>query len=85
MRTATPGRVELAFSEKRTRFPLNARFTIPAKGVTGIFGPPSCGNTTVARCIAGLDRPSSGFCAVDGEAGRDDVPPAASSSDRLYL
>lgn len=73
MRTATPGRIEVTFSEKRTRFPLNARFSIPAKGVAGIFGPPGCGKTTVARCIAGLERLSSGFCAIDGEVWQDET------------
>lgn len=73
MRTATPGRIEVTFSEKRTRFPLNARFSIPAKGVAGIFGPPGCRKTTVARCIAGLERLPSGFCAIDGEVWQDET------------
>lgn len=73
MRTATPGRIEVAFSGKRARFPLNARFSVPAKGVTGIFGPPGSGKTTVARCIAGLERLSTGFCVIDGEVWQDET------------
>ncbi|QQO13898.1 molybdenum ABC transporter ATP-binding protein [Bradyrhizobium diazoefficiens] len=73
MRTATPGRIEVAFSEKRASFPLNAQFSIPAKGVAGIFGPPGCGKTTVARCIAGLERFSAGFCVIDGEVWQDET------------
>lgn len=73
MRTATPGRIELAFSGKRARFPLNTPFSIPAKGVTGIFGRPGCGKTTVARCIAGLERLSTGFCVIDGEVWQDET------------
>lgn len=73
MRTATPGRIEVAFSGKRARFPLNAQFSIPAKGVTGFFGPPGCGKTTVARCIAGLVRVSTGFCVIDGEVWQDET------------
>lgn len=73
MRTATPGRIEVAFSEKRTHFPLNTQFSIPAKGVAGIFGAPGCGKTTVARCIAGLERLSTGFCAIDGEVWQDET------------
>lgn len=73
MRTATPGRIEVAFSGKRARFPLNAQFCMPAKGVAGIFGPPGCGKTTVARCIAGLERLSTGFCAIDGEVWQDET------------
>ncbi|WP_426411723.1 molybdenum ABC transporter ATP-binding protein [Bradyrhizobium ganzhouense] len=60
MRTARPGRIEVAFS-------------IPAKGVAGIFRAPSCGTTTVACCIAGLERLSTGFCAIDGEVWQDET------------
>lgn len=73
MRTATPGRIDVAFSGRRARFPLNAQFSIPAKRVTGIFGPPGCGKTTVARCIAGLERLSTGFCVIDGEVWQDET------------
>lgn len=45
----------------------------PAKGVAGIFGPPGCGKTTVARSIAGLERLSTGFCAIDGEVWQDET------------
>lgn len=73
MRTAIPGRIEVAFSGKRASFPLNAQFSIPAKGVAGIFGSPGCGKTTVARCIAGLERVPTGFCAIDGEIWQDET------------
>lgn len=73
MRTATPGQIEVAFSGKRASFPLNAQFSIPAKGVAGIYGPPGCGKTTVARCIAGLERFSAGFCIIDGEVWQDET------------
>lgn len=73
MRTGTPGRIEVAFSGKRARFPLNAQFCISAKGVAGTFGPPGCGKTTVARCIARLERLPTGFCAIDGEVWQDET------------
>lgn len=73
MRTATPGRIEVAFSGNRTRFPLNAQFCMPAKGVAGIFGPPGCGTTTVARCIGGLERLPIAFCAIDGDVWQDET------------
>lgn len=73
MRTATLGQIEVAFSGKRASFPLNAQFSILAKGVAGIFGPPGCGKTTVARCIAGLERFSAGFCVIDGEVWQDET------------
>lgn len=73
MRTATPGQIEVAFSGKRASFPLNAQFSIRAKGVAGIFGAPGCGKTTVARCIGGLERFSAGFCVIDGEVWQDET------------
>ncbi len=33
---------------------LNVRFSLPAKGVIGIFGPSGCGKSTLLRCLAGL-------------------------------
>lgn len=41
--------------------------------MTGILGPLGCGKTTVARCIAGLERLSTGFCAIDGEVWQDET------------
>lgn len=35
-------------------------FTIPDKGIFGIFGDSGCGKTTLLRIISGLDTPSSG-------------------------
>lgn len=73
MRTATPGRIEVAFSDKRARFPVNTQFSIPAKGVAGIFGAPGCGKTTVARCVAGLERLSTAFAPSMARCGRNET------------
>ncbi len=35
-------------------------FTVPDKGLFGIFGDSGCGKTTLLRIISGLDTPSSG-------------------------
>lgn len=35
-------------------------FTVPDKGIFGIFGDSGCGKTTLLRIISGLDTPSSG-------------------------
>ncbi|XIA67469.1 molybdenum ABC transporter ATP-binding protein [Bradyrhizobium sp. TZ2] len=73
MRTATPGRIEIAFSGSVASFALDAQFNVPTKGVAAIFGPPGCGKTMVARCIAGLARLPTGFCAIDGEVWQDET------------
>jgi molybdate transport system ATP-binding protein len=49
------------------RFRLDARFTVPAQGVTAVFGPSGSGKTTLLRCIAGLERAPEGRLQV-GEA-----------------
>ncbi|NYT73067.1 molybdenum ABC transporter ATP-binding protein [Halomonas sp. QX-2] len=49
------------FVEQRLgRFHLQAELTLPAKGVTGIFGTSGSGKTSLLRIIAGLDRPDTG-------------------------
>ncbi|MHC2332061.1 molybdenum ABC transporter ATP-binding protein [Bradyrhizobium sp. USDA 4454] len=71
MRVARPGYIELAFNGSLANVPLAAQFSVPAKGVTAIFGPPGCGKTALARCIAGVQRLPGGFCAIDGEIWQD--------------
>ncbi|MDU6747793.1 MAG: molybdenum ABC transporter ATP-binding protein, partial [Bradyrhizobium sp.] len=39
--------VKVDFRGTLGRFELNARFEVPARGVTAIFGPSGCGKTAV--------------------------------------
>ncbi|MBB4370656.1 molybdate transport system ATP-binding protein [Bradyrhizobium sp. cir1] len=71
MREAKAGYIEVYFNGSLANIPLDAQFSLPAKGVTAIFGPPGCGKTTLARCIAGVQRLPDGFCAIDGEIWQD--------------
>src|ERR1700751_2442704 len=41
-------------------------FEIPAGGFFTILGPSGCGKTTTLRCVAGLERPTSGTIAIGG-------------------
>ncbi|MCC7251393.1 molybdenum ABC transporter ATP-binding protein [Hyphomicrobium sp.] len=49
----------------RPRFVLDVDFTAPG-GCTALFGASGSGKTTVARLIAGIERPDRGRIAVDG-------------------
>lgn len=65
------GSINVAFKGKLGSFDLDAAFTVPATGVTGLFGPSGCGKTTVLRCIAGLNQPTGGYCAVADDTWQD--------------
>jgi len=42
-------------------FKLDVNFTVPATGLTALFGSSGSGKSTCLRCIAGLEKPASGF------------------------
>ena len=53
-------------THRRGNFVLEVRFEAAA-GVTALFGPSGAGKSTVLDLIAGLERPSQGRIAIDGE------------------
>ena len=59
-------------------FTLDIDLSLPAKGVTVLFGRSGSGKTTLLRCIAGLERPQKGYLSVNEEVWQDNglwVPP----------
>ena len=68
-----PPGIKASFRGTLGKFSLDASFDVPARGVTGLFGPSGCGKSTVLRCIAGLQRLGTGFCAINGEVWQDDT------------
>ena len=60
-------RFQLAFSG----FQLETDLQLPGRGVTALFGHSGSGKTTLSRCIAGLQRPDSGFLQVRGQVWQD--------------
>ena len=65
------GTIAAVFRGQLGRFTLDAAFSVPASGVTGLFGSSGSGKTTVLRCIAGLHRLADGYCAVNGDVWQD--------------
>lgn len=56
---------------QREDFSVDAKFTIPSKGVLGIFGHSGSGKTTLLRCVAGLETDVQGRIEVNGETWLD--------------
>lgn len=50
----------LQHAVEKGEFSLSVDTTIPATGVTGVFGESGSGKTTLLRCIAGLERSTDG-------------------------
>lgn len=60
------------FHLRRQDFILDVELHIPARGVTGIYGPSGAGKTTLLRCLAGLERAPDGMLMVDGDPWQDE-------------
>lgn len=52
---------------RRDDFSIEAEFTIPDKGVLGIFGQSGSGKTTLLRCLAGLEKDVEGSIVINNE------------------
>jgi molybdate transport system ATP-binding protein len=71
------GQVEARLATKLGALALDAAFTVPAAGVTSLFGRSGSGKTTILRCLAGLER-ASGLVRVNDTVWQDDrafLPP----------
>jgi molybdate transport system ATP-binding protein len=63
--------IEAAFQLHYAGFTLDAEFTVPARGVTALFGRSGSGKTTLLRCIAGLQRAPRGRFVLRSEVWQD--------------
>ena len=61
------------FELERRPFRLDVDFSIPVRGITGIFGASGGGKTMLLRCIAGLEREARGRLTIDSQVWHDDV------------
>lgn len=72
--------IHFHFSLPLDGFDLEAEAEIPGQGVTALFGRSGSGKTSLLRCIAGLERPSSAYLRFNGRLWHDSesglfVPP----------
>jgi molybdate transport system ATP-binding protein len=65
--------IQIRYAMQREDFALVVDITLPLRGVTGVFGASGAGKTSLLRCIAGLERPSTGKLVVAGDVWQDDA------------
>lgn len=64
-------RIQAQFTIDWPGFNLEIDLELPGRGVTAIFGHSGSGKTTLLRCIAGLERATSGFLSFKGDIWQD--------------
>ncbi|QEI05160.1 molybdenum ABC transporter ATP-binding protein [Pigmentiphaga aceris] len=64
-------RIEARFLVRHAGFSLDVNLDLPGRGVSGLFGHSGSGKTTCLRCVAGLEKPDSGYLRVNGEVWLD--------------
>lgn len=62
----TPSTIDIDIDLRQGDFGLSARISLPASGVTALFGASGAGKTTLINAVAGLVRPDRGRIAVAG-------------------
>lgn len=67
------GRSRLRLQLPRAGFTLDVDLTLPAEGITVLFGASGSGKTTVLRCVAGLERARPGRVQIGGEVWQDEA------------
>lgn len=69
---ADPGSgMQLRFRAERLRFTLDVDLSLPARGVSALFGPSGAGKTTLLRCVAGLEPEIPGTFRMSGTVYQD--------------
>jgi molybdate transport system ATP-binding protein len=63
--------IQARFRLEYPGFTLDVDLNLPGRGVTALFGSSGCGKTTCLRCVAGLERASTGRLAINGEIWQD--------------
>ena len=69
--TSNPSGIHARLRLTHPGFTLDVDVELPGRGVTALFGPSGSGKTSCLRCIAGLERGSTGALVVNGECWQD--------------
>ena len=59
--------LKLELQHRQGEFSLNARLTLPERGISAIFGRSGAGKTTLINLISGLEKPQSGLVELNGK------------------
>jgi molybdate transport system ATP-binding protein len=65
--------IQIRYALQHDDFALDVDFDLPLRGIIGVFGASGAGKTSLLRCIAGLERPSTGKLVVAGDVWQDDA------------
>jgi molybdate transport system ATP-binding protein len=57
----------------RAEFALQVDLSLPARGITAVFGASGSGKTTLLRCVAGLERARDALVNIGGAVWQDDA------------
>lgn len=63
--------IDIKLKLKHGEFVLDCDFSLPAHGVSALFGHSGSGKTTLLRCIAGLETQASGYLSINDQVWQD--------------
>lgn len=63
--------IQVRLQVKYPEFSVDVDLVLPGRGVTALYGHSGSGKTTCLRCIAGLEKPESGFIRINDEVWQD--------------
>ncbi len=70
--TTTTNAIDARFRVVWPNFTLDVDLALPGRGITALFGHSGSGETTLLRCIAGLERAPLGALTVNGDIWQND-------------
>ena len=63
--------IQIRYALQRETFVLDVSLDLPMRGIIGVFGVSGAGKTSLLRCVAGLERSTTGKLVVAGDVWQD--------------